>query len=93
MIFTRAKDYIYLDTGKAGGHFCLICKFSFFPKINVFCNILPRDKGVRQAAYFFSGGTSTLRTHIARYEHFISSNATSSLTLSRNEDHFDIYKE
>jgi hypothetical protein len=62
-IFVRAKDYIHLDIGKADGHFCLVCRYSFFPKINAFCNILPRDKGVRQMAYFFSGGTSTLRTH------------------------------
>jgi hypothetical protein len=40
---------------------------SFFLKFDAFCNIFPRDKGVRQVAYFFSGGTSTLRTHIARY--------------------------
>ena len=70
MIFVRAKDYIHPDTGKADGHFCLVCRYGFFPKINAFCNILPRDKGVRQTAYFFSGGTSTLRTHIARYGAF-----------------------
>ena len=92
-IFMRATDYIHLDKGKADGHFCLVCRFVFFLMSNAVRNILPRDKGVRQAAYFFSGGTSTLHTHIARYEHFISSNATSSLTLSRNKDHFDIYKE
>src|SRR5216683_3419122 len=80
-IFTRAKDYIHPDIEKAGGHFCLVCRFGFFPKINAFCNILPRDKGVRQTAYFFSGGTSTLHTHIARYGAFISPAAISSLTL------------
>jgi len=92
-IFIRARDYIHLDKGKADGHFCLVCRFVFFLKSNAVRNILPRDKGVRQTAYFFSGGTSTLHTYIARYEHFISSNAMSSLTLSRHEDHFNIYKE
>jgi hypothetical protein len=92
-IFIRARDYIHLDKGKADGHFCLVCRFVFFLKSNAVHNILPRDKGVRQGAYFFSGGTSTLYTHITRYEHFISSNAMSSLTLSRHKNHFDIYKE
>jgi len=92
-IFIRARDYIHLDKGKADGHFCLVCRFVFFLKSNAVRNILPRDKGVRQTAYFFSGGTSTLHTYIARYEHFISSNVMSSLTLSRHEDHFNIYKE
>ncbi len=78
-IFVRAKDYIHLDTRKAGGHFCLVCRLGFFPKINTFSNILPRDKGVRQMAYFFSGGTSTLHTYIARYRafHFTSCNLLS----------------
>jgi hypothetical protein len=66
-IFMRATDYIHPDKGKCDGHFCLVCRFVLFFNVNMICNILPRDKGVRQAAYFFSGGTSTLRTHIARY--------------------------
>jgi hypothetical protein len=65
-IFMRATDYIHPDRGKAEGHFCLVCKFVFFLNSNAVHNILPRNKGVRQVACFFSGGTSTLRTHIAR---------------------------
>jgi hypothetical protein len=82
-IFMRVMDYVHPDRGKIAGHFCLVCRYILFLKFNTICNILPRDKGVRQAAQFFSGGTSTLRTHIARYEPFLSSNATSSLTLSK----------
>src|SRR5216683_3490051 len=69
-IFKRTRDYIHPDRGKTEGHFCLVCKYVFFLKFNAVCNILPRDKGVRESAYFFSGGTSTLCTHIARYEPF-----------------------
>ncbi len=83
MIFMRVMDYVHLDRGKIARHFCLVCRYILFLKFNAICNILPRDKGVRQAAQFFSGGISTLHTHIARYEPFLSSNMTSSLTLSK----------
>ena len=74
MIFLKATDYVHPDTGKSDGHFCLVCRFVFFLKFDAFCNILPRDKGVRKVAYFFSRGTSTLWTHIARYQAFPSIN-------------------
>ena len=82
-VFKRTTDYIDPDRGKTEGHFCLVCRYVFLLTSDAVCNLLPREKGVREAAYFFSGGTSTLRTHIARYEPFIYSNVTSSLTLSK----------
>ncbi len=82
-IFIRVTDYVHPNRGKIAGHFCLVCRYVLFLKFNMIYNILPRDKGVRQVAQFFSGGTLTLHTHIARYEPFLSSNTTSSLTLSK----------
>ena len=82
-IFMRVMDYVYLDRGKIAGHFCLVCRYVLFLKFNMIYNILPRDKGVRQVAQFFSEGTSTLHTHIARYEPFLSSNIMFSLTVSK----------
>jgi len=66
-IFKKVSDYIHPDKGKCEGHFCLVCRFILFFNFSTVCNRFPRDKGIRQAAYFFSGGTSTLPTHIARY--------------------------
>jgi hypothetical protein len=66
-IFKKVSDYIHLDKGKCEGHFCLVCRFVLFFNFSTVCNRFPRDKGIRQAEYFFSGGTSTLQTHIARY--------------------------
>src|SRR6266851_7337743 len=88
MIFKRTRDYIHPDRGKTEGHFCLVCKYVFFLKSDAVCNILPRDKGVRESAYFFSGGTFTLHTHITRYEPFIYSNVTFSLALSKKRGPF-----
>jgi len=68
-VFKKTTGYIHLDTGKTtDGHFCLVCRYVFILEFNLFCNILPRDKGVREASYFFAGGISSLRTHIARYD-------------------------
>ena len=68
-IFKKTTDYIHPDTGKtADGHFCLVCRYISILVFNAFGNIFPRDKGVRETAYFLTGGISSLRTHIARYD-------------------------
>ena len=68
-IFLKTTEYAHPDTGKKlTGHYCLVCRYVLILGLNAFCNILLRDKGVRRTAYFFSGGVSTLRTHISRYD-------------------------
>ena len=57
------------DTGKKlTGHYCLVCRYILILGLNAFYNMLLRDKGVRQIAYFFAGGISTLHIHITRYD-------------------------
>ena len=65
-IFRRTIDYVHPTRGRSKGHFCVVCRKVYSLNFDMLCNILPREKGVRQSAYLFSGGTSTLRTHIAR---------------------------
>jgi hypothetical protein len=71
MIFVKTKHHIYLGTGKKHtGHYCLVCKYVFIPisvSRNV-VNMLVRNKGASLKACFFSGGISSLCTHIARYD-------------------------
>jgi hypothetical protein len=88
-IFKKVTDYIHPDKGKIDGHFCLVCRYVLFLKFHAICNItniLPREKRVRETAQFFSGATSTLRTHIARYELFLSSNAMTSLIPAKKRE-------
>jgi len=67
-IFLKTTEYLHPDTGKKlTRHYCLVCRYVFILGLNAYCNIFLRDKGVRQTAYFFSGGISTLCTHISRY--------------------------
>ena len=65
-IFMKTTEYVHPDTGKKlAGHYCVVCRYVFIPSFDTFGNILLRHKG--QKPYFFSGGVSSLRTHIARY--------------------------
>lgn len=67
-IFMKTTEYIQPDTGKKlTGHYCLVCRYVLIPNLRAFSDILLRNKGLRPKAYFFSGGVSSLRTHIARY--------------------------
>jgi len=68
-LFLKTTEYVHPDIGKKlTGHYCLVCRYVLILGLNVFYNMLLRDKGVKWTAYFFAGGVSTLRTHIARYD-------------------------
>ena len=70
-IFVKTTHHIHPGTAKKRtGHYCLVCKYVFIP-ISVsrnIVNMLARNKGTSLKACFFSGGISSLRTHIARYD-------------------------
>jgi len=71
-IFKKTADYVKPGTGKkVSGHYCLVCKYVMIHNLNasyIITNMLLRKKGASSKACFFSGGISSLRTHIARYE-------------------------
>ena len=67
-IFEKVGEKIHLQTGKKiTEHWCLVCRYILILELNVFLisDIFLRDKGAK--TYLFTGGVSSLRTHISRY--------------------------
>ena len=67
-IFKKVKEKIHLKTGKKiTKHCCLVCRYALILELNKShsSDIFLRDKGVK--TYFFTGGVSSLCTHISRY--------------------------
>ena len=67
-IFKKVKEKIHPKTGKKiAKHCCLVCRYTLILELNKSrsSDIFLRDKGAK--TYFFTGGVSSLRTHISRY--------------------------
>jgi hypothetical protein len=68
MIFKKVGEKVHPQIGKKiTKHWCLICRYVLILKLNVFLSsdISLRDKGAK--TYLFTGGVSSLCTHILRY--------------------------